>query len=187
MRIVGGTKKGFPLKKPKSGDIRPTTDKIKASLFNILRTVEGANFLDLFAGTGGVGMEALSRGAHKVVFIERNTTSAGSIKEDIKQLEFENQAEVISLEMKKALPLLAERRTSFNYIFIDPPYQRDLVRDSLSCIAKMGLAGEETLLIVQHSKREPIQLEDDGFSVVDCRNYGDTMLTFLKLKKEAGT
>ncbi|MBN1547079.1 MAG: 16S rRNA (guanine(966)-N(2))-methyltransferase RsmD [Syntrophaceae bacterium] len=186
MRIVGGTKKGFPIRRPNAADVRPTTDQIKESIFNILRSLEGRSFLDLFAGTGSVGLEALSRGARRAVFVERNTALARSIKEHVKQMQFERQAEVISLEMKKALALLLDRNEVYDYIFIDPPYQRGLVEETLSKIYETGLVGKETIIIVQHSKRELVNWNEKSFSIADRRQYGDSVLTFLKINKETG-
>jgi 16S rRNA (guanine966-N2)-methyltransferase len=185
MRIVGGSKKGFLLKKPKSADVRPTTDMIKEALFNILHSVSGKTFLDLFSGTGSVGIEALSRGASLVVFIERKKDLARSIKDLALQLGFEENARIVSMEMSKGILRLCQFNIVLDYIFIDPPYQKDLIEETINRIDKAGLVTEDSLIVIQHSKREPIKLLDGKYSVEDQRTYGDSMLTFIKIKTQA--
>ena len=185
MRIIGGSKKGFPLKHPKAANVRPTTDMIKEALFNILQPIEGKTFLDLFAGTGNVGIEALSRGASQVVFIEKNIGLARSIKDLAKQLGFEGNARVISMDVKKGLLQLSTPNIKFDYVFIDPPYQKALISDTIEGIDQSGLLAQDSLIVVQHSKREPVHLTDKGYSLEDQRTYGDSMLTFIKIKTQA--
>ncbi len=185
MRIIGGTQKGFPLKRPKAAHVRPTTDMIKEALFNILQPVSGKTFLDVFAGTGSVGIEALSRGASLVVFIEQRHDLAKSIKMLTKLLGFEEHARVISMEMKKGLHQISELNVRFDYVFIDPPYQKDLIEETLVRIGQAGLVSADSLVVIQHSKREPIRLVESRFSMEDQRTYGDSMLTFLKINTQA--
>jgi len=185
MRIIGGTQKGFPLKRPKAAHVRPTTDMIKEALFNILQPVSGKTFLDVFAGTGSVGIEALSRGASLVVFIEQRHDLARSIKMLTKKLGFEEHARIISMEMKKGLHQISELNVRFDYVFIDPPYQKDLIEGALVRIGQAGLVSADSLVVIQHSKREPIRLEESRFSIEDQRTYGDSMLTFLKINTQA--
>jgi 16S rRNA (guanine966-N2)-methyltransferase len=182
MRIIGGSKKGFPLKRPKAADVRPTTDMIKEALFNILHPLDGKTFLDLFAGTGNVGIEALSRGASQVAFIEKNKDLARMIKDLAKKLGFEENARVISMDVKKGLLQLSTPNDKFDYVFIDPPYQKDLIADTIEGIDQAGLLTEDSLIVVQHSKREPVHLPYEGYSLEDQRTYGDSMLTFIKIK-----
>jgi 16S rRNA (guanine966-N2)-methyltransferase len=185
MRIIGGFKKGFPLKRPKAANVRPTTDMIKEALFNILHPINGKTFLDLFAGTGNVGIEALSRGAAQVTFIENNKDLARSIKDLAKQLGFEGNAQIISMEMKKGILQISQLDLKFDYVFIDPPYQKDLIEDTIDRIDQVGLVNESSLIVVQHSKREQVVLPRGRFGLEDQRNYGDSMLTFLKIKTQA--
>ncbi len=182
MRIAGGSKKGFLLKSPKVADVRPTTDMIKEALFNILPSVAGKNFLDLFAGTGSVGIEALSRGASMAVFLERNGGLTRSIEDHIRRLGFEENAKVICMDMKKGIPEIARLNIPFDYIFIDPPYRRGLIEDAISRIDGAEMVDPATWIVVQHSKREPVALADERYSVEDQRTYGDSMLSFIKIK-----
>jgi len=185
MRISGGSRKGFLLKSPKVANVRPTTDMIKEALFNILPSVAGKTFLDLFAGTGSVGIEALSRGALMAFFVERNGELAKSIKEHIQRLDFEENAKVIQMDMKKGILHIARLNVPFDYIFIDPPYLKGLIEDTLSRIDKADVVNPDAWIVVQHSKREPITLTDKRYRVEDQRTYGDSMLSFIKIKKQA--
>jgi len=185
MRISGGSKKGFHLKSPRVGDVRPTTGMIKEALFNILPPVAGKTFLDLFAGTGSVGIEALSRGAVMAVFVEKNDILARSIQDHIRRLEFEANAKVIQMDMKKGILQIARLNIPFDYIFIDPPYLRGLVEDTISRIDRAGVFKPETWIVVQHSKWEPVTLADKRYRVEDQRTYGDSTLTFIQINKQA--
>lgn len=180
MRIIGGSKKGFPLKHPKAAHVRPTTDMIKEALFNILHPIEGKTFIDIFAGTGNVGIEALSRGASQVAFIEKNKDLARTIKDLAKQLGFEENARVIPMDVKKGLLQLSKPNVKFDYVFIDPPYQNDLIADTIEGIDQAGLLTADSLIVVQHSKREPVLFPYEVYSLEDQRTYGDSMLTFIK-------
>lgn len=185
MRIIGGTQKGFLLKRPKAAHVRPTTDMIKEALFNILQSVSGKAFLDVFAGTGSVGIEALSRGASLVVFVEKDLDSARSIKDLARQLAFEENSHVVSLEMKKGILQISQLNVKFDYVFIDPPYQKNLIEDTIDRIEKAGLVNEDSVIVIQHSKREPVHFPEGRYCVDDQRNYGDSMLTFLKINAQA--
>lgn len=185
MRIVGGSKKGFLLKRPKSAGVRPTTDMIKEALFNILQSISGKTFLDVFAGTGSVGIEALSRGASLAVFVEKNVDLARSIRDLVRQLAFEENSRVVSLEMKKGILQISQLKVKFDYVFIDPPYQKDLIEDTIDRIEKAGLVNGDSVIVIQHSKREPVYFPEGRYCVEDQRNYGDSMLTFLKINTQA--
>lgn len=185
MRIIGGTRRGFPLKRPKAAHVRPTTDMIKEALFNILLPVSGKSFLDVFAGTGSVGVEALSRGAALVFFIEKQNDLAKSIKALTKELGFEENTRIIPLDIKKGILQISQLDIKFDYVFIDPPYQKDLIEDTMIRIDQAGLIDDHSLIVIQHSKREPVRLPESRFSLEDQRTYGDSMLTFLKIKTQA--
>ena len=184
MRIAGGSKKGFQLKSPKVADVRPTTDMIKEALFNILPPVAGKTFLDLFAGTGSVGIEAHSRGASMAVFIERHGELVSSIKDHIRRLDFVENAKVIPMDMKRGITQISRLKIRFDFIFIDPPYLRGLIEDTISRIERADVINPEAWIVVQHSKREQFAMEYKRYSVEDQRVYGDSMLSFIKIKKQ---
>jgi 16S rRNA (guanine(966)-N(2))-methyltransferase RsmD len=127
MRIIGGDAKGRRIHSPKRSKIRPTSDGIKESLFNILPEVSEKSFLDLFAGTGNVGIEALSRGASKVVFIEKNAVMANSIKRNLEEFGLSGKYEILTTEASKGIRQLQKRRERFDYLFADPPYEKGFI------------------------------------------------------------
>ena len=183
MRITGGEGKGRSILISGKGRFRPTSSMVKEALFNILLPLSGKTFLDIFAGAGSVGIEALSRGASLVVFIEKNAGLCRSIKKNILQCGFAGRHEILVMEAKKALPVLQKRRVAFDIIFADPPYDRGMVKEILDGMADGNLFAEDGLLIIQHSSREELKGERaGGLILTDQRKYGDTILSFLKLK-----
>ena len=150
MRVIAGSARRLLLKTVEGLDTRPTTDRIKETLFNILSfDVENASFLDLFAGSGGIGIEALSRGAKKAVFVEQNRKAAGVIKENLEHTRLADRAEVMVRDAMSALRILEDRGEAFDIIFMDPPYGRLLERDVLLYLADSCLCHEDTILIVE--------------------------------------
>ncbi len=139
MRIIAGTARSLPLRSIEGRDTRPTTDRIKETLFNILQTgIEGCSFLDLFAGSGQIGLEALSRGANHAVFVENSKKACACIEENIRFTRFDARAKLLSMEASGALRTL-EGNDSFDYIFMDPPYQSGMEQEVLIYLAGSGL------------------------------------------------
>jgi N6-adenine-specific methylase len=133
MRIIGGRAKGRRIFTPKGRRIRPTSDMVKESLFNILPSIKGKLFLDLFAGTGNVGLEALSRGAAMAVFVERNPHLAEVINKNLAICGFDENYEIISATVEKGIKLLSKGRKRFDIIFADPPYEKGIVKKFFIC------------------------------------------------------
>ena len=141
MRIISGSRRGLRLKGPKGDQTRPTEDRIKESLFNILYNINGDHvILDLFGGSGSVGLEFLSRGAKKAYFIDKSNNSIACIRDNIAHTKFEDESVVIKNDFQRALKLLSKKKIKFDYIFIDPPYERGLISKALDII------GEEDIL-----------------------------------------
>lgn len=184
MRIIGGTARGKKISLPKGASIRPTADHLKEALFSILQGVEGEYFLDLFAGCGGVGLEALSRGAKGVVFVEKDWRIAGIIKKNVESLEFSERAEVITAEAQRALQNLRRNGRMFDIVFADPPYERGYISPLLKTMQENQVVAQEGIIVIQHSRREPLLIERVSTEIVDQRSYGDTLLTFLKNRRE---
>ena len=194
MRIIAGKAKGRTLLAPKARILRPTTDRVKESLFNIL-SVEGKRFLDLFAGSGSVGLEAVSRGASRVILVESQRACADSIRTNIERCGFLNmpleepeeggvqEVEVIDCPVERALRLLAHRGERFDVIFADPPYGRNLMDETLRLVRTQALMPPDGVLVVQHSAREEIPARREGYRIEDSRRYGDTALSFLRLQQ----
>lgn len=191
MRIIAGKAKGRVLVAPKSKILRPTADRVKESLFNIL-FVDGMRFLDLFAGAGSVGLEALSRGASRVIFVEGHRDCAQAIRANIERCGFLNMplqslkgdggqdVEVIECPVERALRLLGHRGERFDVIFADPPYEKNLIDETLRLIRTLELFEEDGILVVQHSSREEVPARREGYRIEDSRRYGETVLSFLR-------
>lgn len=189
MRIIGGDAKGRRIHSPKRSKIRPTSDGIKESLFNILPEVSEKSFLDLFAGTGNVGIEALSRGASKVVFIEKNAVMANSIKRNLEEFGLSGKYEILTTEASKGIRQLQKRRERFDYLFADPPYEKGFIREIFQCIREGEMISSDGVVVIQHSIKENIEGTQTGtFVLTDQRKYGDTLLSFFNnTVKEKGT
>ena len=179
MRVIGGAAKGRRLRAPKGQAVRPTADRVKESLFNILpRDFSGARVLDLFAGSGNLSIEALSRGAAHAILIDFSGRSAATIRENLRRLGLAAQTEVWTAPVARSLKSLARRRDSFDYIFLDPPYDQGLAGPSLELIGRCALLRAPGTLVIEHSAREAVSPEYGPLRLHDQRRYGDTRLSF---------
>ena len=152
MRVIAGTARRLLLKTPEGLDTRPTTDRIKETLFNILQPdLPGCQFLDLFAGSGGIGIEALSRGAARAVFVDNGREAIRCIRENLLHTKLENRSLVIPGDVSSALSDLSRRGEAFDIVFLDPPYGSPAGIAALKQLALLGLAGEDTLVILEES------------------------------------
>lgn len=165
-------------------DVRPTSSKVLQALFNILGPLHGLTFLDLFAGTGRVGLEAYERGAFAVVEVELLQKRAAAIRKNIR-IGMENNYIVLSMDIRRALQWLEKKNYSFDIIFADPPYEEGWPRKILQLLKERNsIIKNEGDIIIEHSIHEPLDILEGDFVVIVRRTYGDTILTFLK-KKEA--
>jgi 16S rRNA (guanine966-N2)-methyltransferase len=181
MRVISGEARGRALYLPPQSKARPTSDRIKEALFNILAPVTGKLFLDVFAGSGSVGIEALSRGASLVVFIEKEPVHCDYINRNLLRCGLTGNYDICKADLLKAIPMLARKGMLFDIIFADPPYEAGLVKQTLEYFANGKLFASDGMIIFQHSVREePDWKQGRGLIVVDQRKYGDTLLTFLK-------
>jgi len=162
---------------PKSDKIRPALDKVKQAIFNILGNIEGCRVLDLFAGTGSIGIEALSRGAVHAVFVDGDPEAIRLIRKNLQQTGFDDPARVLRLQIPSELKRI--RHSTFDLIFIDPPYDRNLVNPTIRAVAREKILAPRGTVVVEHSPREPIA-DDAGLTLVDQRKYGQTVISFLK-------
>ncbi len=182
MRIIGGVGKGKKLKSPSVKKIHLTSDRVKEALFNILgeRIVE-AYFLELFAGSGSVGIEALSRGAKAVVFVDSNNQCIKTIKENLEHLGFGTCTKAVTLlrlDAFKAIALLHKQRQKFNIIFLDPPYYRGWVKKCLINLARYDILKRNGVIVAEHSRRDSLPQNIEGLRLIQQRRYGDTTLSF---------
>ena len=183
MRIIGGGAKGRHISFPGRSPGRPTSGKIKGSLFNILPPLTGKTFLDVFAGSGGIGLEALSRGAAWAVFIENDEILAGYIKKNLFFCGFSGRSEIITRDAAAAVAVLKKRKDRFDVVFADPPYEAGFVEKTMAWFGDGKLFTEEGCLIIQHFIKEELSLDKESrFSLSDQRKYGDTLLSFLKFQ-----
>lgn len=150
MRVIAGTARSLPLKTPDGLDTRPTTDRIKETLFNMLQTdIPGCTFIDLFSGSGGIGIEALSRGAKKAYFVENASKALNCIQQNLSFTKLEDRAIVLKQDACSALGSIFEKEVDI--IFMDPPYDCDHEKNVLNILRGMRYVTEETLIIVEAS------------------------------------
>ena len=179
MRIIAGTAKGSQIFAPKGQDTRPTQDRVRESLFNILQgDVPDAVVLDLFAGSGALALEALSRGSAEAVLVDGGQEAMGCIQRNLSKLNFESRALTMKCDWQTALQQLSGRGKKFDLIFLDPPYlMTDTLEICLQLVSK-ELLMQDALIVVEHRKgKEPG--EHPLFQKRKMRSYGDTEISFL--------
>ena len=180
MRIIAGTARSLPLKTIDGKDTRPTTDKTKETLFNVLAPdIYGCYFLDLFAGSGQIGLEAISRGATKAVFVENSRKAAACIAENIEFTKFTQESILMQSDAMVALRNL-EGKYQFDIIFMDPPYNMELEKEVLFALSKSTLLKEDTVIVVEASLDTDFSyLEDIGFSAYKYKKYKTNQHVFI--------
>jgi 16S rRNA (guanine(966)-N(2))-methyltransferase RsmD len=180
MRIISGTSKGRKLVTPKSQFLRPTSDRVKESIFNILREeMEGKVVLDLFAGTGNLGIEALSRGAKKAIFVEKGRQALRLIQRNLNQFGLEERSEIIPKDAIRAIGILKQRGESFDLILMDPPYEKGLIQRTLMKLNSYPIYHKDSILVIEHDRREPLPHIMNGWNLIRERRIGDTVISFL--------
>jgi 16S rRNA (guanine966-N2)-methyltransferase len=182
MRIVAGSARGRPLAgpKPTSVHIRPTADRVRETLFNILgQSLEGLRVLDLYAGTGALGLEAVSRGASRAVLVDQDREALGLCRTNTQALGFTAQVEILALPVARAAEQLGKRGAPFDLVFADPPYAARAVEGVLELVAAQGLLAPGGQVLVEHDKREAAPETHAGFGRVDQRRFGDTLVSFF--------
>ncbi|MFB5083496.1 16S rRNA (guanine(966)-N(2))-methyltransferase RsmD [Symbiobacterium thermophilum] len=181
MRVITGSAKGRPLKTVKSRAVRPTSDRVKESLFNIIGSrVVDADFLDLFAGSGAVGIEALSRGARACVFVELQTAHLKVVADNLRTTGLAGRAELIRRDARAALVDLSHRGRRFDFIFVDPPYGQDLVPAVLALIDGHGVLAEDGWVICEHHAKDPVPAAAGGLYRFREVLFGETMLSIYR-------
>ena len=185
MRVIAGTARRLLLKTLPGDDTRPTTDKIKETLFNMINfDLPGCRFLDLFAGSGAMGIEALSRGAERAVFIENNPKAVAVIKENLIHTKLIDEADVITGDCAAALRRLeVSTKHVFGIVFMDPPYDKDLEDGVLRVLKTSRLIDEDTMIILETSIDNDIaRLEDLGYNIEKVKSYKSNKHVFLRRK-----
>lgn len=186
MRVIAGKARRLPLRTVPGLDTRPTTDRIKETLFNILQNdIYGIRFLDIFSGSGGIGIEALSRGAKEAYFIENSRAAVACIRENLEFTKLIQDARIYPYDVMTALGRMAQE-PPFQIIFMDPPYGKELERRVLEYISDVrpSFVDGDTLVIVEASLETDFSYAEElGFSVVRVKEYKTNMHVFLKLQE----
>ncbi|MCM1090444.1 MAG: 16S rRNA (guanine(966)-N(2))-methyltransferase RsmD [Butyrivibrio sp.] len=183
MRVIAGTARSLPLKAPEGMDTRPTTDRIKETLFNMLQNdVPNSVFIDLFSGSGGIGIEALSRGARKAYFIDMAPKAVSCIQQNLTFTKFTDRGIVIKQDAFAALTSIREEQADI--IFMDPPYNQELERRVLALLRGLSYVTEQTLIIVEADLHTAFDyLEDEGYLLIKEKRYKTNKHLFLRRYK----
>lgn len=187
MRIITGSAKGIQLKAPTGLSTRPTTDRVKESLFGILGyLVEDARVMDVFAGTGNLSLEALSRGAASAIAVDKSANCVRIIRENAAKTRLEDRLTALKGDGLRYLTQYAEEGRTFDLIFADPPYEQGFITKVLAAVEGGEVLADGGVLIAEHTKKEPI--DETMLNKLEIRRqerYGETIVSFLMHKKEA--
>lgn len=181
MRIISGKYKGHQLASFQAGHIRPTTDRVKESMFNILMNdIEGARVLDLFSGTGSLGLEALSRGAREVTFVEKNKSSIDILRKNLAKLKVTEPYQIIQKDVLSFLKSF--KGDPFDIIFADPPFTEEMAHDVMLGASQSQIFQPSTIMLIESGRREKIEDDYETLIRYDVREFGDKFLSFFKKK-----
>ena len=187
MRVIAGSARGMRLAAPPGTGTRPTADRVREALFNILQAkfdIKGALVLDICAGTGGLGLEALSRGAASCCFLENDGKALVALKKNIATVGCKESAKVMEMDAVRALKSLSNQGKLFNIIFFDPPYESGLYNLVPVAISEFKLLAKDGVLIAESSIRHPLPAKIENFVKSDRRIYGDTAIEFYNWENE---
>jgi 16S rRNA (guanine966-N2)-methyltransferase len=180
LRIIAGDLKGKRLYSVRNRSIRPTADRLRESMFDILsQRVLDAVVLDLFAGTGALGIEALSRGAESVVFIDNRKEALSVLKRNINSCMLDQKANIVKWNIRQNLNCIKSQKHHFDLIFLDPPYDNNLIKPTLFNLDKSHSLKKGACIVIEHSLFEPIPTDLFAFELLDQRKYGKTLVSFL--------
>lgn len=184
MRVIAGSARRIQLVTPAGRSTRPTTDRIKETLFNMIQnSLADAVFLDLFGGSGAIGIEALSRGAKKAVFAENDREALRAIEENLRRTGFEKNADLLAMDYLGALKVLDGREEPFDIIFMDPPYRMEYERKALEYLAHSRLLTEDTIIIAEASLDTEVDyLEALGYDNYKTKEYRTNKHIFIRRK-----
>lgn len=192
MRIIGGKAKGTKLASLKGLSIRPTLDKVRESFFNqVSPVIQGAEFLDLFAGSGAVGIEALSRGAENVVFVEPRAATRQLILKNLEKCRFgkadqsNSRWTLIKSSALDAIRSLAKTGRKFDFVYVDPPFSDDLYAETLLALSETNLLDESGRIIVEHDRKTELDRSYGKLALIKSRRLGDSRLSFFGKREDA--
>ena len=177
MRVITGTAHGTKLKTPEGMLTRPTTDRVKEALFNIIQFDIAGDVLDLFAGTGQLGIEALSRGASRAVFVDHRQDAAALVHENLRRTHFEDRGEVVCADFTQ---YLARCRRKFRLIFLDPPYAEKSLETAIQRLSEIDILSDGGIIITERPLGKPLAEEFPGLTRSKDYHYGKTTITLLR-------
>lgn len=178
MRVISGTAKGRSLKAVPGMGTRPTTDKVKEAIFSMIGPYfDGGRVLDLFAGTGGLGIEALSRGMDRAIFTDMDKKSIETIKENVRATGFEDKAEIYRNDANKALKALAKRKAKFDLVFLDPPYRLKILRELVEALLQNELLEDRAIIVMEHDADDAFEDAIGACVPIRRSEYGETAVT----------
>lgn len=187
MRVVAGTAKGLPLKAVPGNSTRPTSDKVKESVFNMIGPFfDGGNALDLFAGSGGLGIEALSRGIDLVVFTDKDRKAIETIHGNLEKTRLSGQAEVYRSEAQRAIKVLKKNKFQARLLFLDPPYHMKEAYDLMDYAAESGIMTDDSIVVCEHEKYVDLGDRTKYFERYKKELYGSTIISIYRYLGEEG-
>ena len=182
VRIIGGTWRGRTVRTLSGDKLRPTSDKVRESLFAILGgRVAGRDFLDLFAGSGSVGIEALSRGANRAVFVENHGHALRMIVRNLEAVGGRERGFALRGDLPGAVGRIARFELDVGCVYIDPPYDAGLLAPTLEAVCRLSAVGSETVIVCEHRTKNPLEPPSDAIVQTDRRRYGSTSLSFYRV------
>lgn len=189
MRVIAGKARRLPLIAPEGKETRPTTDRVKETLFNILQDeIPGSMFLDLFSGSGSIGIEALSRGAKKAYMVEFGKEPLKCIRANLEKTRLTEEAVVLPVEVTYAITKLETMGEVFDVIYADPPYRKDFEPKLADLLAHSGIVKDGTLVVIESALQTAVDyVDEDFFEIERIKEYKTNKHVFLRVKQEKGT
>jgi 16S rRNA (guanine(966)-N(2))-methyltransferase RsmD len=179
MRIISGEFKNRKIKMPYNQVTRPTSQKVRKAIFDVLADLTlGKNVLDLYSGSGAIGLEALSKGADHVTFVEKNKKVLRIIKENVSALQIKNKTAIIGCEALSYLEKMSAQKQKFDLIFADPPYSRETAKKCLLKISNCDILTPSAIVVLEHYKKDELPKDCGALTLWQLKNYGDTFVSF---------
>jgi len=185
MRIIGGLAKGRNILSPEGMNTRPTLDRIKESIFNIIQgRVEDSIVIDVFAGTGSLGLEAASRGAKECYLIDKGSTTFSLLRKNVENLKFTDRCKCFNMDSYDALNTFGDKGIVFDLIFIDPPYAKEMIPPAVDIITNKNLLNKDGLIVSKIDSGEIIYEGNSQIVLIDNRKYGNTTVCFYRHRED---
>jgi len=181
VRVISGSARGTKLKTTDGLNTRPTTDRIKEAMFNLIQSyIYDKKVLDLFSGSGGLGIETLSRGASSAVFVEKDRQTIKIIEENLTKTRMLDRSTIMNCDVQDSLRRLSQKKERFDLIILDPPYCKNFIIPVLKSVFEGNLLEEEGIIVIEHEKSDILEENIFGFERIKCKNYGITSISIYK-------